>query len=178
MIRTSRFAGPAAVALLAAAAIAGCGGSTGSSPAAKTTSSVPTAPASTAGSVVIGSFKTPQDGTLITGARHRSLYILQADLRSTTAHDKLSTCYAACATAWPPVLASKLPSVADKASSRLVGLTARKDGTKQVTYNGLPLYYYIADTKAGQATGNHLTDGFGLWLGVLPNGKPAPDGAN
>jgi predicted lipoprotein with Yx(FWY)xxD motif len=76
------------------------------------------------------------------------------------------------------VLASGTPAVAGKAKASLVGLTTRRDGTKQVTYNGLPLYYYVADRKAGQATGNHLKDSFGLWVGMLANGKLAPDGSS
>jgi predicted lipoprotein with Yx(FWY)xxD motif len=62
----------------------------------------------------------------------------------------LSTCNGACAAVWPPVLAPGTPTVAGKANAFLIGLTTRSDGTKQVTYNGLPLYYYAADTKAGQ----------------------------
>jgi predicted lipoprotein with Yx(FWY)xxD motif len=69
-------------------------------------------------------------------------------------------------------------SVTGFANSSLIGLTTRSDGTKQVTYNGLHLHYYVADTKAGQATGNHLKDGFGFWLGMLPSGKLAPDGSS
>ena len=68
--------------------------------------------------------------------------------------------------------------MAGKANASLLGLTTRRDGTKQVTYNGLPLYYYEADTTAGQATGNHLKDVFGLWVCMLASGKLAPDGSS
>lgn len=159
-------------------ALAGCGSSaTGATTAANTSSGTPAATKS-APSVVIGTYKTAEDGTLITGANNRTLYVFKPDEKSTSAHDKLSTCNGACAKVWPPVLASSTPKVAGEANASLVGLTTRSDGSKQVTYNGLPLYYYSADTKAGEAEGNHLKDGFGLWIGMLPNGKLAPDGAS
>jgi predicted lipoprotein with Yx(FWY)xxD motif len=163
----------------AALALAGCGGSsaTGASTAASTASGTQAA-AKSASSLVIGTYKTAEDGTLITGANNRTLYVFKPDEKSTSAHEKLSTCKGACAAVWPPVLASSTPAVAGEANASLIGLTTRTDGKKQVTYNGLPLYYYTADRKAGQATGNHLKDGFGLWIGMLPSGKLAPDGAN
>lgn len=164
---------------IVAAALAGCGGSsgTGASTTASATSATPAA-AKSAPSLVIGTYKTPEDGTLITGTNNRTLYMFKADEKSTSAHEKLSTCNGACAAVWPPVLASGTPAVAGEANASLVGLTTRSDGTEQVTYNGLPLYYYTADTKAGQSVGNHLKDGFGLWIGMLPSGKLAPDGAS
>lgn len=164
---------------IVAAALVGCGGSSGTtaSTTVSTVSAVPAA-ATSAPSLVIGTYKTPEDGTLITGANNRTLYVFKADEKSTSAHEKLSTCNGACAAVWPPVLASGTPTVGGKANASLVGLTTRSDGTKQVTYNGLPLYYYVSDTKAGQATGNHLKDGFGLWVGMLPSGKLAPDGSS
>ncbi len=164
---------------IVAAALVGCGGSSGTA-ASTTASTVNAAPAAakSSPSVVIGTYKTPEDGTLITGAGNRTLYVFKADEKSTSAHEKSSTCNGACAAVWPPVLASGTPTVAGKANASLIGLTTRSDGTKQVTYNGLPLYYYVPDTKAGQATGNHLKDGFGLWVGMLPSGKLAPDGSS
>lgn len=189
MIRTPTTVASSAVAFLAVAALAGCGSASNS--ASTTAKHLPSAPAATSGSaraatsatasastVVLGSFKTPQDGTLITGAHHRSLYVLTADQKTSSSHNKLSSCYGSCTAAWPPVLASKVPAVTGLAQRSLVGLTTRKGGAKQVTYNGLPLYYYVADAKAGQSVGNHLKDGFGLWVGMLPSGKLAPDGAN
>ena len=164
---------------IAAAALAGCGGSSGTG--ASTTASAVSATqaaAKSAPSLVIGTYKTPEDGTLITGANNRTLYVFKSDEKSTSSHEKFSTCNGACAAVWPPVLVSGTPAVAGKANASSIGLTTRSDGTKQVTYNGLPLYYYAADTKAGQATGNHLKDGFGLWLGMLPSGKLAPDGSS
>jgi predicted lipoprotein with Yx(FWY)xxD motif len=137
-----------------------------------------TAQSATTPSLTIATYKTPEDGTLISGENNRTLYVLTADEKSTSAHEKLSTCYTGCAAVWPPVLASGTPAVAGKANASMLGLTTRRDGTKQVTYNGLPLYYYAADTKPGQATGNHLKDSFGLWIGMLPSGKLAPDGAS
>jgi predicted lipoprotein with Yx(FWY)xxD motif len=189
MIRTYSTLASGAAALLAVAALAGYAtSSSAATMTAKHTSgsptqtSVPSNPATSArasaSTVVIGSFKTPQDGTLITGAAHRSLYILTADEKTTSAHKKLSTCYNACAAVWPPVIASKLPAVSGLAKRSLLGLTTRRNGSKQVTYNGLPLYYYVADAKAGQSVGNHLKDKFGLWIGMLPSGKLAPDGVN
>jgi predicted lipoprotein with Yx(FWY)xxD motif len=164
---------------IATGALAGCGG--GSATGATAGTNAATAAQSTAKSVpslTIATYKTPEDGTLISGDNNRTLYVLTADEKSTSAHEKLSTCYAGCAAVWPPVLASGTPAVAGNANSSLLGLTTRRDGTKQVTYNGLPLYYYAADTKAGQATGNHLKDAFGLWVGVLASGKLAPDGSS
>lgn len=175
MIRTSKAVASGAAALLSIAALAGFATAGAAAAAPSTSATIAKASMSTP---VIGSFKTPQDGTLITGTGHRSLYILSTDEKSTSGHNKRSTCYGACIAVWPPVLASKLPSVSGLAKSSMLGLVARKGGGKQVTYNGLPLYYYVADAKAGQSVGNHLKDNFGLWIGMLPSGKLAPDGAN
>jgi plastocyanin len=41
----------------------------------------------------------------------------------------------------------------------------RDDGTTQVTYNGIPLYYYIKDTKAGDLNGQALNN---VWFLVAP----------
>ena len=162
------------------AALAGCGGSSTSSATTQAAAAVTAtqAAATSTPSLVIGTYKTPEDGTLISGANNRTLYVFKPDEKSTPAHEKLSTCNGACAAVWPPVLATTTPAVSGKANAALIGLTTRSDGTKQVTYNGMPLYYYAADTKAGQATGNHLKDGFGLWLGMLPSGAQAPDGSS
>jgi predicted lipoprotein with Yx(FWY)xxD motif len=143
---------------IAAAALAGCGGGSATGASAKPSAATATQKiaAKPASSLVIATYKTPEDGTLISGAGNRTLYVFKADEKSTSAHEKLSTCYGGCAAVWPPVLASATPTVSGKASASLIGLTTRRDGSKQVTYNGLPLYYYAADTKAGQATGNHL----------------------
>jgi predicted lipoprotein with Yx(FWY)xxD motif len=44
---------------------------------------------------------------------------------------------------------------------------ARPDGTTQVAYNGSPLYYYAADTKAGDTTGQGVG---GKWFIASPTG--------
>ena len=165
--------------VIVAVALAGCGGSSGSGTSTEA-SAGSTTPAATksAPSLTIGTYKTPEDGTLITGADNRTLYVFKPDEKSTSGHDKSSTCNGSCAAVWPPVLSSGTPAVSGQAKASLIGLTTRSDGTEQVTYNGLPLYYYTADAKAGQSVGNHLKDGFGLWVGMLPSGKLAPDGAS
>lgn len=179
MIRIPTICASGALAV-AALTLAACGSTTGASIAPLNQSAAASHGSTTSSQppVVIGTFKTPQDGTLITGANQRTLYVFQPDERATAGHNKLSTCYGGCASVWPPVLAPQLPAVSGQANATLVGMTTRKDGTKQVTYGGLPLYYYAADTKAGQATGNHLKDGFGLWTGLLATGKLAPDGSS
>lgn len=115
----------------------------------------------------IGTGKT-KAGVVVTGASGRTLYFFANDKKT-----KKSTCYNACAVVWPPVLATKKPAATGKAKASLIGLTTRKDGTKQVTYAGLPLYYFVKDQKAGQIAGNFLKDQFGFWGALLANGKVA-----
>jgi predicted lipoprotein with Yx(FWY)xxD motif len=104
-------------------------------------------------------------GTFLVGPNGRTLYLFEKD--KTTK----STCYDACATAWPPLLTSGKPKAAGSTKSALLGTTKRKDGKMQVTYKGHPLYYFIQDKKAGDTKGQNV-DAFGAeWYVLGTNGK-------
>jgi predicted lipoprotein with Yx(FWY)xxD motif len=49
-----------------------------------------------------------------------------------------------------------------------VGTATLADGRKIVTYEGMPLYYYVKDTKAGDTTGQGVG---GVWFIVPPSSK-------
>ncbi len=68
-----------------------------------------------------------------------------------------SACYDKCATAWPPLLVDSADKLkADEDIPGKFGTTTRKDGKLQVTYNGVPLYYWFKDKKAGDTTGHRV----------------------
>lgn len=71
---------------------------------------------------------------------------------------------------WPPLLAQARGSVqfAAGVSGGAIGSIIRSDGTTQVTYNGLPLYYFSHDTVPGQTNGQGVTDQFGHWMVARP----------
>ena len=48
-----------------------------------------------------------------------------------------------------------------------VGTITRTDGSRQLTYNGHPLYTYIGHSAPGQARGNNLDLNGGLWHEAL-----------
>jgi predicted lipoprotein with Yx(FWY)xxD motif len=77
-----------------------------------------------------------------------------------------SQCYGACASNWPPVITKGKPVAGKGIIKSKLGTTKRKNGKKQVTYNGHPLYYYAGDNKPGQANGEGL-DAFGAEWYVL-----------
>ena len=65
-----------------------------------------------------------------------------------------SSCTGGCATAWPPLtVAAGTQALAGTGVSGALGTFGRTDGSLQVTYNGHALYYYAADTKSGDTTG-------------------------
>lgn len=106
-------------------------------------------------------------GAFLTGEDGKTLYLFTADQANTTA------CTDACAAKWPPFALETGETV--KAGDGVTGTLAtfaRPDGTTQVTINGLPLYYFAGDTKAGDTTGQ----GFGgKWFVADPAGAaPAP----
>jgi predicted lipoprotein with Yx(FWY)xxD motif len=83
-----------------------------------------------------------------------------------------SACYGACAKAWPPYFAPKGSlSVGAGLKRALLGTVKRKNGRRQVTYAGKPLYFYVGDTRAGQIRCQNVAEFGGTWLIVRPSGK-------
>ncbi len=154
-----RLAAPLGVALLAAACSSGSGSTSSSaSPSAA-------APASSAASSTVITTKTSSGGSFLTNGAGRAVYLFMADSSGK------STCDGACAAAWPPVIATGQPTAAGGAQASDLGTITRSDGTKQVTYDGHPLYYFQGDTGPGTDKGQGI-NGFGAkWWLVAPTGS-------
>ena len=82
-----------------------------------------------------------------------------------------SRCYGACARAWPPLLTRGAPRARGAARRSLLGTTRRRDGSRQVTYNGHPVYYYVRERRAGQIFCQNVVEFGGTWLLVDPRGR-------
>jgi predicted lipoprotein with Yx(FWY)xxD motif len=83
-----------------------------------------------------------------------------------------SACYGACAKAWPPYFAPKGSlRVGAGVKRSLLGTMRRKNGRRQVTYAGRPLYYYVGDTGPGVIRCQDVFEFGGRWLLVRPSGK-------
>ena len=95
-------------------------------------------------------------------------YVLYAFTRD---KDGRSACYAACAKAWPVYYAKGTLRAGNGIKRSLIGTTKRRDGRRQVTYAGRPLYYYVGDMKAGQILCQNVVEFGGTWLIVRPSGK-------
>jgi predicted lipoprotein with Yx(FWY)xxD motif len=104
-------------------------------------------------------------GTILVGSTGRTLYLFEAD------KDSRSTCYGSCATVWPPLTTKGTPRAGSGIKPSLLGTTKRTDGTTEVTYNGHPLYYYVADSSPGQTTGQGRNQFGALWFVLSPLGS-------
>jgi predicted lipoprotein with Yx(FWY)xxD motif len=82
-----------------------------------------------------------------------------------------SACYGACAKAWPVYYAKATLRAGTGIKRSLIGTTKRRDGRRQITYAGRPLYYYVGDTEAGQIRCQNVVEFGGTWLVVRPTGK-------
>lgn len=91
----------------------------------------------------------------LTDAEGRSLYVFGNDV------DGVSSCYDECAVNWPPLLVEGEPVAGQGVAASLLGTTERSDGTRQVTYSGMPLYYFMGDEAPGDTTGHGRG---GVWL--------------
>jgi predicted lipoprotein with Yx(FWY)xxD motif len=151
----------AAVAVLAAACSSGGGSS--SAPAATGAASA-SAGGSGSGATVITT-ATSSGGTFLTDGAGRAVYLWVKDTGDA------SVCSGACAGAWPPVTTTGTVTATGSASASDLGTITRSDGTKQVTYDGHPLYYYAGDSGSGMASGQG-SDSFGAkWWLVSPSGS-------
>jgi predicted lipoprotein with Yx(FWY)xxD motif len=104
-------------------------------------------------------------GRVLVDARGRTLYLFAKDKGGRSA------CYGACATYWPPLASTAKPQAASGVRASSLALTKRTDGKRQVTYAGHPLYTFSLDTRAGQTSGQGLTDFGGSWNAVAASGR-------
>jgi len=147
-------AGFALLAVLAtgcSAAAAGYHAAAGSAASSSSSSAVKTA--------------TINGATVLTNAKGLTLYSFAPDTMTT------SNCNGTCAQLWPPVHG---PVTSGPGVTGRLGTITRADGAIQATYNGHPLYTYVADTAPGQAKGNGLNASGGVWHEVTASGAAAP----
>jgi predicted lipoprotein with Yx(FWY)xxD motif len=103
-----------------------------------------------AGSGSVANYLTGEDG--------RTLYVFTKDAKDSGK----SVCNGDCAAPWPAFTVDSLAEVKpDAAATGKLALATRDDGTKQVTYNGMPLYYFAADKAAGDTKGQGIG---GVWF--------------
>lgn len=113
-------------------------------------------------------------GSYLTDAEGRALYLLEEEPADS------SICYEECAQEWPPFLAQQgSPRAANaEVGNELISTIERRDGQRQVTYAGHPLYYYHDDRGPGDTAGQDVTDQWGEWYLVRPDGQPLEEGAH
>ena len=133
-----------------------------SAPASSAPAAGSSASASTTGTVI--TTHAGSAGAFLTNGSGRTVYLWAKDGMN------MSACSGACAAAWPPVPATGTLTATGGAKASDLGTITRSDGTKQATYDGHPLYYFVGDSAAGQTNGQG-SDNFGAkWWLVAPSG--------
>ena len=108
--------------------------------------------------------RTTRFGKILFAGNGRALYGFTRDRRNGP-----SQCYGGCAAAWPVYFAKGVLKAGTGVKQSLLGSVRRRDGRRQVTYNGWPLYYY-AHEKAGEVKCQNVVTHGGTWLVVRPSG--------
>ena len=108
--------------------------------------------------------RTTRFGKVLFAGNGRVVYGFTRDRRNGP-----SQCYGDCAAAWPVYYAKGVLKAGAGVRQSLLGTTRRRDGRRQVTYNGWPLYYY-AHEKAGEVKCQNVETHGGTWLVVRPAG--------
>jgi predicted lipoprotein with Yx(FWY)xxD motif len=119
-------------------------------------------------SLTLGSTASTTMGAYLTAQNGMTLYVLTTDTPDT------SSCSGSCATNWPPLtVAGNTAVTGPTGATGTFGTINRSDGTIQVTYNHMPLYYYAGDSAAGDTNGQGK---LGVWFvapvsGTKPGSK-------
>ena len=99
--------------------------------------------------VALAPYTKANDGVLA-GNNNMTLYTYSKDV----AGSGKSVCNGMCATNWPPLLVD-----ANSAVSGGYSIITRDDGKKQLAFKGMPLYFYVKDTKPGDKIGDGRSEG-------------------
>ena len=98
---------------------------------------------------------------LVAGKNGMTVYTFTQDVKDSGK----SACTGSCLTTWPAltVAAGATPTAGSGASGKLGTFKRADDGTTQVTYNGMPLYFFANDHAPGDANGVYTS-----WEAVKP----------
>ena len=110
------------------------------------------APATTAAEVTVNAEEVGDAGTIIVdGATDMTLYYFEMDKKDSGK----SNCNEGCIAAWPAltVEAGETPTGGTGVDATKLGTITRDDGDTQVTYDGLPVYFFANDEKPGDLKG-------------------------
>jgi predicted lipoprotein with Yx(FWY)xxD motif len=150
---TVRWLRMAAVVAGSAALLGACGGTT-SGPAATASpspSATPTpTPTPSAAPILLAQSVGTMGTILVAGANGHTVYTFDSDAPGA------SKCNGGCASIWPPLsIASGVTPTGGPGVTGQLGTITRSDGSMQVTYKALPLYFFHSDSQAGDIKGNY-----------------------
>src|SRR5674476_558123 len=153
-----------AVAGLAAACSGAATAAPASSPSpapAATSAASASAPAAAGGPVVMTATVGTVGTLVVASSNGMTVYTFDKDV----ANSGTSACTGGCITKWPAltVSAGSTPAGASDVTGKLGTITRADDGSAQVTYNGLPLYFYSGDKAPGDSNGIYTN-----WVAVKP----------
>jgi predicted lipoprotein with Yx(FWY)xxD motif len=164
MHKISRFLllGVALSALLAACS------SSGASPSAAPSAAAPSAaPSAAAPSAAAGTTLALADsalGKIVVDGQGKTLYMFTPD------EDQAApTCVDACAKNWPALIVTGTPTLGAGLTAAAATIARTDGGGTQVKFGEYPLYYFAADTAAGQTNGQGQG---GKWYVVGADGEP------
>jgi predicted lipoprotein with Yx(FWY)xxD motif len=98
-------------------------------------------------------------GPILTDANGMTLYVFMRDSPG------VSACTGGCASIWPPFAPPMRDLLLPDGASGVLGVITRSDGSQQVTYNAMPLYYYSQDVNPGDTNGQGIG---GVWAAATP----------
>ena len=109
--------------------------------------------------------KSTSFGTILVSSKGRTLYRYTIDRKNVNR----CTSDPACNKYWPPLLvkAGVKPTAVAGAKAGKLGTIKAKNGMRQVTYAGWPLYTFAGDTSSGQTKGQGFEK---QWYVVNTNG--------
>lgn len=112
-----------------------------------------------------------QDASTVMVVEHPVLGPILADAAGMTVYGfeidppGVSVCEDLCAITWPPLRTDGEPADPPEAAGTLA-LIERADGSPQVTFDDMPLYYYAADRSSGDVRGHNISQFGGRWFAV------------
>jgi predicted lipoprotein with Yx(FWY)xxD motif len=108
--------------------------------------------------------KSKKYGKILVNSHGRTLYLLTSDTRRSLA------CTGGCTGLWPPLLTKGKPRAGKGVKVKKLG-TVKRGSSRQVTYDGHPLYLYAGDSGSGQVNGEGIKSFGGTWYVLSRSGS-------